>query len=247
MEKNLYGFIWRYSRGYQLGILAVTIASFQLLYYALELPKVIVNDALGSKGADGPFPREYLGSGLDQLEYLLTLCVLFFVLLIINGCITMSLFIFKGITSERLLRRLRHTLFERIHRFPVTHFQNTSQGELTSMITAEVVPFSQFFADAVELPLFQGGTMLTVLLFVFIQDPIIGFASISIIPLQAYIVPKLQKKVNLLVKERVVRIRNVAGRISEPVSGINDIRTHDTALLTLSDFTNHLRVFSECG
>ena len=148
MEKNLYGFIWRYSRGYQLGILAVTIASFQLLYYALELPKVIVDDALGSKGAGGPFPREYFGIGFDQLEYLLTLCALFFVLLIINGSITMSLFIFKGITSKRRLRRLRYTLFERIHRFPVKHFQKTSQGELTSMITAEVEPFSQFFADA---------------------------------------------------------------------------------------------------
>ena len=42
------------------------------------------------------------------------------------------------------------------------------------MITAEVEPFSQFFADAVELPLFQGGTMLTVLVFVFVQDPIMG-------------------------------------------------------------------------
>ncbi|MGB0553812.1 MAG: ABC transporter transmembrane domain-containing protein [Alphaproteobacteria bacterium] len=240
MEKSLYGSIWRYNRGYQLVILAVTIASFPLLYYALELPKVIVNNALGSKGAGGPFPREYFGIGFDQLEYLLTLCALFFVLLIINGGITVSLFIFKGITSERLLRRLRYTLFERIHRFPVKHFQKTSQGELTSMITAKVEPFSQFFADAVELPLFQGGTMLTVLLFVFIQDPIMGFASISIIPLQAYIIPKLQKKVNLLAKERVVRIRNVAGRISEAVSGINDIHTHDTALFTLSDFTNHL-------
>ena len=48
------------------------------------------------------------------------------------------------------------------------------------MITAEVEPFSQFFADAVELPLFRG-TMLTVLLFVFIQDPIMGIASIAII------------------------------------------------------------------
>ena len=107
MEKNSYGFIWRYSRGYQLVTLAVTIASFPLLYYALELLKVIVNDALGSKGVGGPFPREYFGKGFDQLEYMLTLCALFFVILIINGGITMSLFIFKGITSERLLRRLR--------------------------------------------------------------------------------------------------------------------------------------------
>ena len=60
----------------------------------------------------------------------------------------MSLFIFKGITSEGLLCRLRYTLFERIHRFPAKHFQKTSQGELTSMIAAEVEPLSQFFAYA---------------------------------------------------------------------------------------------------
>jgi len=114
----------------------------------LELLKVIVNDALGSKGVGGPFPREYFGKGFDQLEYMLTLCALFFVILIINGGITMLLFIFKSITSERLLCRLRCTLFERIHRFPAKHFQKTSQGELTSMIAAEVEPLSQFFADA---------------------------------------------------------------------------------------------------
>lgn len=240
MEKGLYGFIWRYSKGYQLVILCVTIASFPLLYYALELPKIIVNDALGSKPDAEPFPRQYLGAEFDQMEYLLTLCGLFLLLLLVNGGITMSLFVFKGITSERLLRRLRFQLFERIHRFPLKHFQKTSQGEVTSMITAEVEPFSQFFADAVELPLFQGGTMLTVLIFVFVQDPIMGFASIAIIPLQAYIIPKLQKKINLLAKERVVRIRAVAGRISEAVSGINDIHTHDTSAFSLADFTRHL-------
>lgn len=240
MEKGLYGFIWRYSKGYQLIILCVTVASFPLLYYALELPKIIVNDALGSKPDAIPFPRAYFGFEFGQQDYLLTLCALFLLVLIINGGIMMALFIFKGITSERLLRRLRYQLFERIHRFPLKQFQKTSQGEVTSMITAEVEPFSQFFADAVELPLFQGGTMITVLVFVFVQDPIMGLASISIIPLQAYIIPKLQKKINLLAKERVVRIRGVAGRISEAVSGVNDIHTHDTSTFSLADFTHHL-------
>ncbi len=240
MEKGLYGFIWRYSKRYQLVILCVTIASFPLLYYALELPKIIVNDALGSKPGAEPFPREYLSFQFDQMEYLLTLCGLFLLVLLINGGIMMALFVFKGITSERLLRRLRFQLFARIHCFPLKHFQKTSQGEVTSMITAEVEPFSQFFADAVELPLFQGGTMLTVLIFVFVQDPIMGLASIAIIPLQAYIIPKLQRKINLLAKERVVRIRGVAGRISEAVSGINEIHTHDTSAFSLADFTRHL-------
>jgi len=240
VEKSLYGFIWRYSKGYQLVITGITIASFPFLYFALELPKIIVNDALGAKQITEAFPRTYLGFEFEQLEYLLTLCTLLLGLLLFNGAVMMTLFIFKGITSERLLRRLRYQLFERIHRFPLKHFQKTSQGEVTSMITAEVEPFSQFFADALELPLFQGGTMITVLIFGFIQDPIMGFASIAIIPIQAIIIPRLQKKINLLAKERVVRIRGVAGRISEAVSGINDIHAHDTSAFSLSDFTKHL-------
>jgi len=130
VEKGLYGFIWRYSKGYQLIILCVTIATFPLLYYALELPKVIVNDALGSKPGGEPFPRNYLGLEFDQSEYLLTLCGLLLMLLIVNGAIMMSLFIFKGITSERLLRRLRFLLFERIHLFPLKHFRKPRKARL---------------------------------------------------------------------------------------------------------------------
>jgi len=97
VEKGLYGFIWSYSRGYQLVILCVTIATFPLLYYALELPKIIVNDALGSKPDAIPFPRTYLGIEFEQTEYLLTLCGIFLLLLIVNGGIMMALFIFKAL------------------------------------------------------------------------------------------------------------------------------------------------------
>ena len=241
MEKGLFGFIWRYSKTHQAVITLVTVAGFPFMYLALELPKIIVNDALGGKKDGDPFPRSILGvEDVEQLTYLLVLCAVLLVLLVFNGAFQMFLNTYKGVTSERLLRRLRYTLYERILRFPLSHFQKVSQGELTSMITAEVEPLSAFFADAVSLPLFMGGTMLVALAFMFVQNPIMGLVGVAIVPLQAWLIPKLQHKINLMAKERVVRIRQLSGRISEAVSGINDIHTHDTSAFSLADFTKHL-------
>ena len=52
------------------------------------------------------------------------------------------------------------------------------------------------------LPIFQA-ELLTILVFMFIQDPVLGLAAIALYPLQGYLIPKLQRKVNSLGKERV--------------------------------------------
>jgi len=52
--------------------------------------------------------------------------------------------------------------------------------------------------DAVASPVFQGGQMLTIMLFLFVQDPLLGLAAVALIPLQAWLIPRLQLQVNLV-------------------------------------------------
>ncbi|MFC6670388.1 ABC transporter transmembrane domain-containing protein [Marinobacterium aestuariivivens] len=73
--------------------------------------------------------------------------------------------------GERLLRRLRYRLINHMLRFPTSRFRRTSQGELVSMVTAEVEPLSGIMGDALAHPLFQAGQMLTILTFLFVQNP----------------------------------------------------------------------------
>ena len=96
------------------------------------------------------------------------------------------------------------------------------------MINAEVEPLGGFIAEAFALPVFQGGTLVTVLVFMFMQDPIMGLAAIVLYPFQIYIIPKLQHQVNLLGKARVRQVRRLADRIGETVGGVRDIRANDT-------------------
>ena len=56
LEPTIYRFVLKHSVHQQLILLALTLASFPFLYYSLDLPKTIVNRAIGGK----QFPQEFL-------------------------------------------------------------------------------------------------------------------------------------------------------------------------------------------
>ncbi|ANG63337.1 hypothetical protein A8C75_13225 [Marinobacterium aestuarii] len=236
MDKSIVRFILRYSTPQQIRLLLMTFCSFPLLYVSLELPKIIINDAIG----DAASLKQVLGTTLEPMYYLLALCGLLLTMILINGMVKMYINTYKGIVGERLVRRLRYQLVELILRFQPRRFQIVSQGELISTITAETEPLAGFIGDSIALPAFQGGTMLTILLFMFMQDPILGIASIALIPLQILVIPRLQRKINLLKKERVKTVRHFSQRIGESVDGMMEIRLHGTRPYHLAEFSKIL-------
>lgn len=236
MESSIFRFIFRFSRKGQILLLILTFSSFPFLYMSLDLPKTIVNQAIG--GTD--FPRNFLGMEFEQIPYLLILCSIFLLLVFINGGFKYFINVYRGVVGERMLRRLRYQLYERVLRFPLPSFRKVSQGQIVSMITAETEDLGGFIGDSVALPAFQGGTLLTLLVFMFVQDPILGIAAVALYPVQAYLIPKLQKKLNLLRKERVLHVRKLSDRIGEVVTGIREVHAHDTSQYELADFSGRL-------
>ena len=236
LDPNVFSYIFRYSKKEQIILLVVTALSFPFLYLSLDLPKTIINKAIGGT----EFPKEFLGYQVEQIPYLLILCGFFLALVFVNGGFKFYVNVFRGVVGERMLRRLRYTLIARVMRFPLPHFRRTSQGEIVSMITTETEPLGGFIGDAYAMPAFQGGTLVTIVAFMFIQDWIMGLAAISLYPIQAYLIPKLQRQVNLLGKERVQNARKLSERIGETVSGAHEIHAHDTSQYELADFGDRL-------
>ena len=99
------------------------------------------------------------------------------------------------------LPRLRYQLYARILRFPLPHFKKVAPGEIIPMVTAEVEPVGGFIGDSIALPAFQGGMLMVYLGFIFAQDPFLGAAAVALYPIQIWLIPKLQRRVNLLAKE----------------------------------------------
>ena len=223
MEPSLYKYILIHSKRDQFLLVLLSLASLPLVYITLELPKKIINLL---EGMD--LPDNLFGYPIDRLEFLMLLSFAFLFVVLLSGGLKYLLNVYRGALGERVLRRFRYELFGRILRFPMPHFKRVSSGELIPMITAETEPLGEFIGESFTLPVFQGGTLLTYLFFIFQQDLYLGLAAIALYPIQLYVIPRLQRRVNELSKERVATARNLSGRIGETVSGIGDVHANDT-------------------
>jgi putative ABC transport system ATP-binding protein len=236
LDPSISGYILHYSLRDQIYLVVVTLLSFPFLYYSLDLPKVIVNRAISGK----EYPQKFLGMEFNQIPYLILLCCIFLALVLINGWFKLHLNTKKGQVGERMLRRLRYQLYERILRFPLQHFDRTATGQVIAMITGELEPIGGFIGDAFALPISQGGTLLTIFVFMFIQDPVLGAAAVALFPLQGYLIPKMQRIIRRLGRERVRKVRVLSDRIAETIAARNEIRANDAAAYQLADISDRL-------
>ncbi|MEE8622616.1 MAG: ABC transporter ATP-binding protein [Alphaproteobacteria bacterium] len=236
MGRSVYKFILKHSLRQQIFILVLTAASFPFLYYSLDLPKIIINQAIEGKD----FPKSILGFEFGQIRYLWLLSLIFLALVIIKGGFRFYINIYQGRMGERMLRRLRYELYSRILRFPLPHFRKVSQNEMIPMITAEVEPLGGFTGDAFVTPAFFGGTLLVILGFILFQNYWLGLAAIFLYPVQGYLIPKWQRRVNELGKQRVRQVRKVAEHIGETASGVAEVHAHDTSQFELANFAGRL-------
>jgi ABC-type multidrug transport system fused ATPase/permease subunit len=236
MERSLFRYILQHTWRDQILLLVVTAVSFPLIYVNLWIPKEIVNKAISGKN----IPATFLGFDVTQISYLMTLSLLLLTLITLNGAIKYWLNVYRGIVGERTMRRLRHDLYQKVLRFPLPQFKTMSAGEIIPMIVSETEPIGNFIGESINLPVFQGGLLATYLVFIFNQNFWLGLAAVALYPPQVYLIPRLQRKINLLSKERVQTARALSDRIGESVAGSAEIRGNDTFHLEGADISERL-------
>lgn len=236
MEPGFLGFVWRHSWRAQLRILAITIAIFPLVYLSLELPKRIINDAIG--GGDGP--RALFGHSLGRLDYLIALCAVLLGLVAAINALKWMLNVSMGRTGERMLRRLRHALFEHVLRFPMARFRGGRQGELVQAMMGEIEPIGGFVGEVLATPVFQGGLLLVYAGFVFVQDVWLGLAAVAAIPVQAWLIPRMQARVIRLNRQGAIGARDVAAFLGESVGAMSSIHVDGAAQWRLAQLSDRL-------
>jgi len=248
MEKSVFSWIIRHSKQQQIVLVLMAFINMPFTMLGYRLQETIINEAIQGiiktdKGAvDMEFPVALFGFGpsVDQITYLFVLSGLFLANILLLQGIKYALNVFRGVTAERMLRRLRFSLVQRVLRFPKRTFNKVSQGELISMIIAEVEPLGGFVGESFSLPVMQGGIMLMSLGYMLYANWVMAAAAVALYPLQFYLIPKLQKRVNMLGKERVKRARKLSEKIGETVAGVEEVHVHDTSALELAGFANRL-------
>jgi putative ABC transport system ATP-binding protein len=260
MEQNLFRYIWRNSWRDQSLILVIVVIAQVFYFVSLDLPKQIVNRAIQGEAFEngatsatflhfsfGPYPSVgipeltlFPGFQLERLPYLVALCFAFLFFVVVNGWLKQLVNTEKGRLGERMLRRMRYELYDRVLRFPISHFRKVKQAEVATMIKDEVEPLGGFIGDAYVTPAFLGGQALTALYFIMTQSVWLGLISIVVLSVQLVVIPLLRKRILELGRQRQLTARQLAGRIAEGVDGTVEIHANDTSNYERADIVNRL-------
>lgn len=261
MNQNLTRYIWTHTRAQQIWILIVVVVSMYTYFLSFDLPKLIVNGPIQGKGFDNQdATQNYLrlafdlpvlghvelfgGFQLDRLMSLWFLCGIFLLLVIINGAFKYYINTYKGRLGERMLRRIRFDLIDRLLRFPPSQFKRVKPSEISTMVKDEVEPLGGFIGDAFVQPVLLGGQAATALVFILIQNMWLGMVSVAVMALQLILIPKMRKRLLRLSRERQLTARDLAGRIGEISEGISTVHAHDTSNFERADMAARLhRIF----
>ena len=209
-RKDVFRFVWAFSRGQQIALIGLGLIALPVLYASLELPKLIINSAL----AEEHLPATLFDAPISQTTHLFVLSGFYLLAVLGNGTLKFVINVYKGAVGERLLRRLRLMIYRRWR----GGVGPVRRAEVIPLIAQEVEPIGGFASDAFALPVFQGGTFITILVFMFMQDPVLGAAAVTLLPIQLALVPRLQRRVNVLARSRAAEVRALGGELGDQAS-----------------------------
>ncbi|MDQ0456115.1 ABC transporter ATP-binding protein [Rhizobium paknamense] len=257
MEKNLLRYIWRHTRRQQIWVLSIVLISMVPYFLAFDLPKRIINGPIQGGGFEEPDAKEpflnfhydlpfigwsidFGGFSLNRMSMLMALSAVFLMLVIVNGLFKFYINTYKGRLGERLLRRIRYELVDRVLRFPPSYVKQVHSSEISTMVKDEVEPFGGFTGDAFVQPAMLGGQALAALFFIFLQSFWLGMIAGVMVGLQVGIIPKMRRRLIDLGRQRQITARHLAGKVGEIVEGIGTIHAYDTSNYERADVAKRL-------
>jgi putative ABC transport system ATP-binding protein len=241
MEAVLSRYIWKHTKAQQLYVLVVVLVSMVPYYLSFDLPKQIISGPIQGKGFPNPDSTVRMfgfsvgsfevfgGFDFNRFQALVALCLVFLLLVVVNGGFKYYINTYKGRLGERMLRRIRFELIDRVLRYSPSYFKRVKSSEVATMIKDEVEPLGGFIGDAFVAPLLLGGQALTALAFIVLQNFWLGMIALAIVGVQLLIIPQMRKRLLRLGRERQLTARELSGRVGEIVDGIAAVHTHDTS------------------
>jgi putative ABC transport system ATP-binding protein len=262
---SVFGFTWKYTKRQQIWILAIVLISMPTYYMSLELPKYIVNGPIQGVGFEQPGATDtflsiepsvpewisqtgrleiFSGFEFDRLGMLIALSLAFLALVVVNGFFKFYINLYKGRLGERMLRRLRFELVDRVLRFPMAQFRRAKPSEIAGMVKDEVEPVGGFIGEAFVTPVFLGGQAITAMTFILMQSFTLGVIAATIIGIQAVVIPRLRRRQIELGRQRQLTARQLAGRVGELVEGVAAVHSNDTSNFERAEVSARLgRIF----
>lgn len=219
-KTSLYSWVFHKNLKLQLLVAAVILITVAMRVLPLEMQKRIINQAIGMR----------------DLHKLYLYCGLYIGATVLAGVLKYVINLMQNYIGERTLKEIRKRLYEHVLSLPVNFYRHTSPGQVISYTITELIPVATFIGAAVAVPLVNVLTFLAMAGYMFYLNPLLGALSISIYPVEIFVIPKLQKFFNRANRDRIDQNQQVAGLIGESISGVHEVHSNASIPLESNKF-----------
>ena len=197
---GLYRYVAGRSLRHQLVLTVLVAVSAGLALIPIEMQRRLVNQAIGT--------RSLAALGRYGVAFLFGALAVTTVKFAIN--------LYQAYIAERVLRDFRAQLYDRIQALPVDHLMGTPPAQLVSVVLAEAGELTEFFGQAFSIPLVSSFTLIAVSVYLATLNPW-TLALLALHPIEIWVIPRLQRRVNRFSRSRVVLGRHLSADVVHTV------------------------------
>ena len=148
---------------------------------------------------------------------------------------------FMAGVSQRIVRKLRNTLFIKLQKLPISFFDKHTHGEIMSRLSNDIESVSNTVAHSTT-QLMSSALMITgSFIMMVLLSPYLTLASMVTVPLVYLVAKVITKRTRALFKQQQKMLGELNGHIEEMISGISVVKAfnHEETVVLQFDAINH--------
>ena len=206
-KRPIYHWVFHGNMRLQVILVVVVCVTVAARVFPLEMQKLIINEAIG----------------LRKLDSLYLYCGLYIGSVTLAGLLKLLIRYLQVRIGTNALKALRSELFQHVLSLPLPFFRRASPGLVVSSLTAELEPMIRFAGEAISNPLVNVLTFVAFTVYMFHLNPLLAAISVVVYPIEAIVLPLLQKRQNKVNRERSTILRQLSGLITESITGVHEV------------------------
>ncbi|EGB15824.1 ABC transporter related protein [Pseudodesulfovibrio mercurii] len=223
-KTSLYSWVLYKSVPLQLAVVGIIVVTVAMRVVPLEMQKRIINQAIGMK----------------DVSALWRYCALYIGSVTLAAILKFAINLMQVQIGERALKTIRERLYEHLLSLPVQFYRRTSPGNVISYLITEFIPVATFIGQAVAVPAVNILTFLAMAAYMINLNPTIGLISISIYPVELFVLPRVQKYFRRANRRRIKHTQALSGLVGEAVSGVHEVHSNASIPLEKQRFSKVL-------
>ncbi|WP_413305049.1 ABC transporter ATP-binding protein [Bacillus sp. 1P10SD] len=138
--------------------------------------------------------------------------------------------------AQRVVKRLREALFQKLQKLPVSFFDSRTHGELMSRLSNDVDNVSNTISQSTTQ--LMSGLMIISgsLIMMLILSPLLTLASLVTVPLVFLLTRTIAKRTSVLFKNQQIQLGTLNGHIEETISGIEVVKAFNHEEKVIEEF-----------